>query len=114
MRLFAHRLRDLAPASDASNNSISRRYVLMSPVSSNSTGVADLLQTFSGTGASANSSALSSALASTQVQTALSAAPPSDIVQLSEQAVELQQVAGLFGSSEQSSGAANSTISLLG
>jgi hypothetical protein len=86
----------------------------MTPVSSNSSGVADLLQTFSGTGASASSSALSSALASTQVQTALQKASPGDIVQLSEQAVQLQQVAGLFGSSERTEAAANNTLSLLG
>jgi hypothetical protein len=82
----------------------------MTSVSANPSGVADLLQTFSGTGASASSSALSS----TQVQTALQSASPGDIVQLSEQAVQLQQVAGLFASSEPSPTAPNSTIQLLG
>lgn len=82
----------------------------MTSVSSDPTGVADLLQTFSGTGASASSSALSS----TKVQTALQSASPGDIVQLSDQAVQLQQVAGLFASSEQSATASNSTIQLLG
>jgi hypothetical protein len=86
----------------------------MSPVSSDSAGVADLLKTFSGTGASASSSAVSSLLASTQVQTDLQSAAPGDIVQLSEQALQLQQVAGLFGSPEQPASPLASTISLLG
>jgi hypothetical protein len=97
-----------------SNHPIRHRYVIMSPVSANSSGVADLLQTFSGTGASANSSVLSSTLASTQVQTALQNASPGDIVQLSEQAVQLQQVAGLFGSSEQAANAASNTVNRTG
>jgi len=82
----------------------------MTSVSADASGVADLLQTFSGTGASANSSAL----ASTKVQTALQSASPGDIVQLSDQAVQLQQVAAIFASSEQSGTAPNSTIQLLG
>jgi hypothetical protein len=82
----------------------------MTSVSSDPGGVADLLQTFSGTGASASSSALSL----TKVQTALQSASPGDIVQLSDQAVQLQQVAGLFASSEQSGTASNSTIQFLG
>jgi len=86
----------------------------MNPVGSDSAGIADLLKTFSGTGASASSSALSSALASTQVQTDLQSAAPGDIVQLSEQAVQLQQVAGLFGSPDQTASTVASTISLLG
>jgi hypothetical protein len=85
----------------------------MTSVSANSSGVADLLQTFSGTGATANSSALSSALASAQVQTALQTASPGDIVQLSEQALQWQQVTGLFGSSDSQENASNSTLSLL-
>ncbi len=85
------------------------RYVIMTSVSSDPSGVADLLQTFSGTGASASSSAL----ASTKVQTALQSASPGDIVQLSEQAVQLQQVSGLFASSDSSATAPNSTIQLL-
>lgn len=93
-----------------SNFSPVSRYVVMTTVSSDPTGVADLLQTFSGTAASASSSALSS----TKVQTALQSASPGDIVQLSEQAVQLQQVAGIFASSEQSATAPNSTIQLLG
>ena len=82
----------------------------MTSVSADASGVADLLQTFSGTGASASSSAL----ASTQVQTALQSASPGDIVQLSEQAVQLQQVAGIFASSESSAPPPNTTIQLLG
>jgi hypothetical protein len=89
----------------------------MTSVSANPGGVADLLQTFSGTGASASSSALASTLASTKVQTALQSASPGDIVQLSEQAVLLQRASDLFGNSNSSYGStstANSTINLLG
>jgi hypothetical protein len=82
----------------------------MTTVSADPSGVADLLQTFSGTGASASSSALSS----TKVQTALQSSSPGDIVQLSDQAVQLQQVTAIFASSEQSATASNSTIHLLG
>ena len=41
--------------------------------------------------------AVSSLLSSSQVQTALAKAPPADIVQLSDQAMQLQEVNGLFG-----------------
>jgi hypothetical protein len=85
----------------------------MTSVSANPSGIADLLQTFSGTRASANSSALTSALASTKVQTALQSASPGDIVQLSDQAVQLQQAGDLFASSGSSTSTANSTINLL-
>jgi hypothetical protein len=82
----------------------------MTSVSADPSGVADLLQVFSGTGASASSSAISS----TKVQTALQSASPGDIVQLSDVAVQLQQVSGLFASSEQSPTPPESTIQLLG
>jgi hypothetical protein len=86
----------------------------MTSVSSDASGIADLLQTFSGTGASASSSALASTLASTKVQTSLQNSSPGDIVQLSDQAIRLQQASALFGSLEASSNTATSTISLIG
>jgi hypothetical protein len=57
--------------------------------------MADLMQIFS----SAATPAVSSLLSSTTVQSALAKAPPADIVQLSEQAMQLQEVDGLFGGS---------------
>jgi hypothetical protein len=62
---------------------------------STSTGITDLMQLFS----SAATPALSSLLSSTQVQTGLGKASPADIVQLSDQAMQLQEVDGLFGGS---------------
>jgi hypothetical protein len=75
----------------------------MTSVSANPSGIADLLQTFSGTGT----------LPSTKVQTALQSASPGDIVQLSDQAVQLQQAGDLFAGSGSSTSTANSTINLL-
>ncbi len=66
---------------------------LMASVGSVNSGVSTLLQTFSRTG----SSALSSALSSSTAQAALKNAAPVDIVQLSDQAVQLQQALSLFG-----------------
>jgi len=65
----------------------------MSSVSAVNPAVADLLQVFSKSG----SASLSTALSSTAVQSALDTASPGDLVQLSTQALQLQQVAGLFG-----------------
>jgi hypothetical protein len=70
----------------------------MSTVSSTSTGIADLMQIFS----SVTTPAVSSLLSSSQVQTALGKAPAADIVQLSNQAMQLQEVDGLFGGSSAS------------
>jgi hypothetical protein len=69
----------------------------MSAVSTNnsSTGLADLMQIFS----SAATPAVSSLLSSPTVQSALQKAPVADIVQLSDQAMQLQEVNGLFGGS---------------
>ena len=75
---------------------------LMSSVSSVNPGVADLLQTFWKNG----TSPVSTALSSSGVQSALAIASPGDLVQLSSQALQLQQVAGLFGPSEVSNGTA--------
>jgi hypothetical protein len=78
----------------------------MSSVSSTSTGITDLMQMFS----SVATPAVSSLLSSSTVQSALEKASPADIVQLSDQALQLQEVDGLFGdgapSSAESSGMA--------
>jgi hypothetical protein len=70
----------------------------MSSVTATSTGISDLLQIFS----SAATPAISSLLSSSQVQAALEKAPPADIVELSDEAMQLQQVDGLFGGSTSS------------
>jgi hypothetical protein len=95
----------------------------MSAVST-STGIADVMQIFS----SAATPAVSSALSSSSVQAGLAKAPSADIVQLSRQAMDLQEVDGLFGApaatTTESSGMAmqdlltsiysGSTVNLLG
>ncbi len=78
----------------------------MSSINSVNPGVSDLLKAFSKTG----SSPLPAALSTTAVQSALAIASPQDLVQLSEQALQLQQAGGLFGGSGSSDVAAgNST-----
>ena len=67
----------------------------VSPVSSTSPNVAQLLQTLSTT-----SPQLSSILSTSKMQAALEKASPGDLAQLSDQALELQQVAQMFGSSD--------------
>jgi hypothetical protein len=69
-------------------------------------GLADLLQNLANTG----SSALASALSSPSVQAALEQASPGDLVQLSDQALQLQVVGSLFG--DQSNDTADPTSSL--
>jgi hypothetical protein len=66
----------------------------VSSTSATSTGIADLMQMFS----SAATPALSSLLSSSTVQSALGKASPADLVQLSDQALQLQEVDGLFSS----------------
>jgi len=65
-------------------------------------GVTDVLQLLSGAG----SASVSSALSSTAVQSALQNASPSDLVQLSAAALQLQDVSDLFGSSGSSTATA--------
>jgi hypothetical protein len=67
----------------------------MSSISSTSTGITDLMQLVS----SAATPAISSLLSSSKLQSALAKAPPADIVQLSDRAMQLQEVDGLFGAS---------------
>jgi hypothetical protein len=61
-------------------------------------GVSDLLQILSNAG----SPSLTSALSSKNIQSALQAASPADIVQLSDQAVQLQVANSLFASADPS------------
>jgi hypothetical protein len=72
----------------------------MGSVSSTNPGVADLLQILSGSGST------------TGVQTALQSASAGDIVQLSQEALQLQVASGLFGTS-QSAETATSPANLL-
>jgi hypothetical protein len=58
-------------------------------------GVTDVLQLLSGAG----SASVASALSSTAVQSALQKASPTDLVQLSAAALQLQDVSDLFGGS---------------
>lgn len=69
-----------------------------SVATSDGSGTATLIQLLSGTGSALSSSGLSSS----QLQSALKGASPSDIVQLSDQALQLQVADGLFGSPEAS------------
>jgi hypothetical protein len=71
-------------------------YRLMSAIGSVNPGVADLFNWLSSTG----STPVTSALSSPSVQTALEGAPPADLVQLSQQALQLQQAGSLFGISD--------------
>jgi hypothetical protein len=65
----------------------------MGSVSSTSSNLSNLLQTLDN-----SSPELSSLLATPQMQTALEKASPGDLVQLSDQAMQLQQVGLMFGS----------------
>ena len=67
----------------------------MSSTSSTTTGITDLMQLVS----TAASPVLSSLLSSSKLRSALAKAPPTDIAQLSDQAMQLQEVDGLFGAS---------------
>jgi len=67
----------------------------MSSTSSTTAGITDLMQLVSG----AATPALSSLLSSSKLQSALAKAPPADIAQLSDQAMQLQEIDGLFGAS---------------
>jgi hypothetical protein len=69
----------------------------MDSVSSTSSNLSNLLQTLDN-----SSPELSSLLSTPQMQTALGKASPGDLVQLSDQAMELQQVGLMFGSSDSS------------
>ena len=80
----------------------------MSTVASVNPGVTALLQILSNAG----SPALSSALSTTNIQSALQAASPADIVQLSDQAVQLQVANELFASTNPPQTNSNSNVTL--
>jgi hypothetical protein len=65
------------------------------PATNSNTGITDLMQMLS----SAAPPALSSLMSSSTMQAALGKESPADLVQLSEQAMQLQEVDGLFGGS---------------
>jgi len=69
-------------------------------------GLADLLQNLTNTG----SSALASTLSSPAVESALEQAPPGDLVQLSDQALQLQVVGSLFGASNTEPGTETNSL----
>jgi hypothetical protein len=81
-----------------------------SPASSNTTnnGLSDLLQTLSN-----ENSPLLSTLSSPGVESALENAPTSDIVEISEQAQQLQSVDALFGLSSTSNSSTDSLFTAL-
>jgi len=81
----------------------------MSAVTSVNPGIADLSQLLSNTG----SASISSALSTPSVQSALQNASPVDVATLSQEAVELQEANGLFGSPASSTTAAASSSLLL-
>ena len=80
----------------------------MASVSATNAGVTDLLQTLSSA-----SPTLSSALSSTAVQTALQNSSLGDLVQLSQAALQLQQVTGLFGGGDPSQTSSQDPTALL-
>jgi hypothetical protein len=69
-----------------------------SAASTNASGMADVIQFLSNSG----SPLLSAGLSSSQVQSILQNASPSDVVQLSDQAMQLQEMDNLFGSPDAS------------
>jgi hypothetical protein len=81
----------------------------MGSVSSTNSGLSNLLQTLS-----TESPELSSILSTPSVQSALENASPGDLVELSDQALRLQQVGLLFGGSDgtQSTGLTSASDSL--
>lgn len=80
----------------------------MGSVSSTSPDLSNLLQTLS-----AESPVLSSVLSTPNVQSALEKASPGDLVELSDQALQLQQVGLLFGSPDGTQSSGDSLFSLL-
>lgn len=70
----------------------------MGSVASTNAGLTDLLQNLT-----SSSSPLASEFSSPTMQSALESAPPGDIVQLSNEAIQLQEVGTLFGDPTQTS-----------
>ncbi|HTB17971.1 MAG TPA: hypothetical protein VK708_07625 [Bryobacteraceae bacterium] len=80
----------------------------MGSVPSTNNGLSDLLQTLTN-----ENSPLLSTLSSPNVQAALENAPASDIVQISDEAMQLQTTDALFGISNTSSSSSDSLFSAL-
>ena len=80
----------------------------MGSVPSTNNGLSDLLQTLTN-----ENSPLLSTLSSPNVQAALENAPASDIVQISDEAMQLQTADALFGISNTSSSSSDSLFSAL-
>lgn len=80
----------------------------MGSVASTNNGLSDLLQTLT-----SENSPLASTLSSPTVEAALQNAPASDIVQISEQAMQLQATDALFGISNPSTTSTDSLFSAL-
>jgi len=74
----------------------------MSTVSSTGSGLSNLLQTLT-----TELPQLSTALSSSKLQTALENASPHDIVELSDAALQLQNVGSLFGTADTTQTTAN-------
>jgi hypothetical protein len=79
----------------------------MSSVSS-TTSLTEVMQMFS----SVATPALSSLLSSSTVQSALAKSSPADLVQLSDQAMLLQEAEGLFGASTPTSPSTGSNVNV--
>lgn len=75
---------------------------------SNNNGLSDLLQTLTN-----ENSPLLSTLSQPSIQSALESAPPSDIVEISEQAQQLQSVDALFGLSSTANTSTDSLFTAL-
>lgn len=82
--------------------------VASSNVASTNNGLSDLLQTLTN-----ENSPLLSTLSSSSVQAALATAPASDIVEISDEAQQLQTTDALFGISDSSSSATDNLFSAL-
>jgi len=87
---------------------ISRTKAFMGSVASTNNGLSDLLQTLT-----SENSPLASTLSSPTMENALENAPASDIVQISEQAMQLQATDALFGISDTSTTSTDSLFSAL-
>jgi|GEM_PF-3249100 len=83
----------------------------MSSVTSTSSGITALIQALSSSGSLSGDASLSSTLSSPAVQSALQKSP-GDLVELSQQAVELQVANGLFGNSNTSGTASPESLLL--
>jgi hypothetical protein len=87
------RLRRCADSSHAEGVAADETFMSAVSPSTSNTGITDLMQLLS----NAATPAVSSMLSSKTMQAGLAKAPPADIAQLSDQAMQLQEADGLFG-----------------